>query len=114
MLLLSRRCLQLILRSQGFKDSTLYHEIQNAIDSRQVPTYISESLDAVRTIGNFGSHPLKNKQTGEIVDVEEGEADWNIEVLEALMDFYYTQPAKLKKRKSALNEKLKSLGKNSI
>ena len=111
---LSRRCLQSILRNEGFSDKSLFKEIQNAIDSNKLPSHISDSLDAVRNIGNFAAHPLKDTSTGEILPVEAGEAEWNLETLEALFDFFYVQPAKTQRRKDALNEKLKSVGKPGI
>ena len=60
------------------------------------------------------AHPIKSQSTGEIVDVEPGEADWNLEALEALFDFYYVQPAKTAARKAALNKKLADAGKPQI
>jgi hypothetical protein len=73
-------------------------EIQTIIDSGKVPSYISEGLHAVRVIGNFAAHSIKSTSTGEIVDVEEGEAEWNFDVLESLFDFYFVQPAITAKR----------------
>ena len=109
---LSRRCLQnILLQKAGVKKGDLSKQIQEVLDARSVPSYISESLDAVRNIGNFAAHPIKSKSTGEIVDVEPGEAEWNLEVIESLFDFYYVQPDKVTKRKAALNEKLKDAGK---
>lgn len=108
---LSRRCLQAILREQGFHDKSLYKEIQNAIDNGKLPSHIVDSLDAVRSIGNLAAHPTKDTNTGEILPVEPGEAEWNIETLEFLFDFIYVQPARTRKRKEALNEKLKAAGK---
>ncbi len=63
------------------------------------------------TIGAFAAHPIKSKASGEIIDVEPGEAEWNLDVLESLFDFYFTQPALLKKKREALNTKLKEAGK---
>jgi len=108
---LSRRCLQSILREQGFSDKSLYKEIQLAIDSGKLPSHISESLDAIRNIGNFAAHPMKDTNSGEVLPVEPGEAEWNLEILEFLFDFFYVQPARTRKRKEALNEKLKNAGK---
>ncbi|MBR2648047.1 MAG: DUF4145 domain-containing protein [Sediminibacterium sp.] len=108
---LSRRCLQSILREQGFEDKSLNKEIQKAIDSGKLPSHIADSLDAVRSIGNLAAHPTKDTSTGEILPVEPGEAEWNIEILEFLFDFFYIQPAKTRKRKEALIEKLKAAGK---
>jgi hypothetical protein len=112
---LSRRNLQAIIRDKaGVKEKDLNFEIQAVIDSGKVPTHISEGLHAVRQIGNFAAHPIKSTSTGEIVDVEEGEAEWNLDVLESLFDFYFVQPAIAAKRKADLNKKLKDAGKPPI
>lgn len=49
--------------------------------------------------------------SGEIINVEPGEAQWNLGVLNSLFDFYFTQPAVLKKKRDALNAKLREAGK---
>ena len=109
---LSRRCLQHILREEaGVKKQDLFREIQEVLDSGKLPSHIADGLDAVRNIGNFAAHPVKSQSTGEIVDVEPGEAEWNLDVLESLFDFYFVSPAKSAARKAALNKKLTDAGK---
>ncbi len=109
---LSRRCLQNILREKSsIKKGDLANEIQQVIDSGSLPAHLSESIDAIRNIGNFAAHPLKSSSTGEIVEVEVGEAEWLLDVLEALFDFYFVQPAVLKAKREALNKKLSDIGK---
>ena len=109
---LSRRCLQHILRDKaGVKPGNLADEIQQVMDSGKVPSHISESLDAIRNIGNFAAHPFKSKASGEIIDVEPGEAEWNLDVLETLFDFYFVQPELVKKKRAALDAKLSQAGK---
>ncbi len=109
---LSRRILQNIIREEfGIKHRSLAQEIDDFIKLPNVPSYLSSAVDAIRNIGNFAAHPLKDSRTGEIVDVEPGEAEWLIEVLDSLCDFAFVQPEKLKKRKEALNNKLQSMGK---
>jgi hypothetical protein len=49
--------------------------------------------------------------TGEIIDVEPGEAEWLLNVLEGLFDHYFVQPAILAAKKDALNKKLADAGK---
>jgi len=83
--------------------------IQKAIP--RLPQHLAVILDAVRNIGNFATHPLKNTNSGEIIDVEPEEAEWNLEVLESLFDFFYVQPAISEARKTKLNEKLATAGK---
>lgn len=108
---LSRRCLQHILREKaGVKPSSLADEIQEALDRNLFPSYIAEIVDAVRNVGNFAAHPTKSKQTGEIIDVEPGEAELNLDVIEALFDFYFVNPALIAKKKAAIDQKLQDAG----
>ena len=109
---LSRRVLQNVLREQ-FKIShrSLAQEIDDFIKLPGIPTYLKEAIDAIRNVGNLAAHPLKDTHTGEIVDVEPGEADWLLEVLETLFDFAFVQPKRLQERQRKLNAKLAKLGK---
>lgn len=109
---LSRRCLQNVLRTAaGVEPGDLAAEIQQVLDAGSVPSHLTESLDAVRNIGNFAAHPLKSTSTGAIVDVETGEAEWTLDVLESLFDFFWVQPAILRRKREALNAKLSDHGK---
>jgi len=67
---------------------------------------LADAIDAIRNIGNFAAHPIKSKQTGQIIPVEPGEAEWNLDVLESLFDFYFVAPEKLKEKRDELNKKL--------
>ena len=112
---LSRRNLQAILRDQaGATKKDLFDQIEEVISSGKAPSRISDELHAVRNIGNFAAHEIKSKATGQIVEVETGEAEWNLDVLESLFDFYFVEPAKSAKRKADLNVKLKAAGKPEI
>ena len=109
---LGRRCLQHLLREQvKVKHQDLAKEIQEVLDNGRLPSHLSEGLDAIRNIGNFATHPIKTKTTGEIVPVEPGEAEWTLDVIESLFDFYFVQPDIIKRKKEALNKKLEGAGK---
>jgi Domain of unknown function (DUF4145) len=109
---LSRRCLQYLLREKAAtKRRGLAEQIQEVLDSGRLPSHLADNLDAIRNVGNYAAHPSKSTNTGEIVDVEPHEAEWLIEVLEGLFDFYFVQPAKSKARRDALDAKLSSIGK---
>jgi len=109
---LGRRCLQYLLRQEArVKPGNLSNEIQEVIDSKTLPSDLSESIDAIRNIGNFAAHPFKSERSGEIVEVEPGEAEWSLDVLESLFDFYFVRPLKLKEKRAALDKKLKDSGK---
>jgi hypothetical protein len=109
---LSRRCLQHLLREQAkVKRADLSKEIDQVLESKQLPTHLANAIDAVRQIGNFGTHPIKSTNSGEIVEVEPGEAEWLLDTLEELFDFYFVQPADLRRKRDALNAKLADAGK---
>lgn len=112
---LSRRCLQSILRDKaGTKNRDLYDQIEEVIAAGHLPSHIAEGLHAVRNIGNFAVHPMKSTSSGTILDVEPGEAEWNLDVIESLFDLYFVQPALAAKRKDELNKKLRDAGKPEI
>ncbi len=104
---LGRRCLQIILREHAkVKPQDLSKEIDEVLDSKQLPTYIANDIDAIRHIGNFAAHPIKSTNSGEIVNVEDGEAEWTLDTLVQLFDHYFVGPAEAKKKRDALNAKL--------
>lgn len=109
---LSRRCLQNIIREiAGIKKVNLSDEIDELLKLKSLPGYLAQSVDAIRNIGNFATHPIKSTNSGEIVDVEPGEADWGLDVLEGIFDFYFVQPAELQRKRDELNKKLGDAGK---
>lgn len=109
---LSRRLLQTVLREEhNISRRSLAQEIDDFIALPNIPSHLKEAVDAIRNVGNFAAHPLKDTNTGEIVAVEPGEADWLLEVLEALFDFTFVQPKRLEARRQGLNDKLSNMGK---
>ena len=111
---LSRRCLQHVLTDrQVSRSDNLSAAIDDALKSG-LPSHLAENLDAIRNIGNFAAHPQKSQHSGEILPVQPQEAEWNLEVLELLFDFYYIQPALAAARRASLNSKLAEAGKNPM
>ncbi|MGA2147976.1 MAG: DUF4145 domain-containing protein [Bryobacteraceae bacterium] len=111
---LSRSSQTLLREKAKTKARDLADQIQEVLDSNTLPSHLSKSIDAVRHIGNFAAHPLKSKDTGVIVDVEPGEAEWQLDTLEGLFDFYIIQPQIVEEKRAALDKKLKALGKPAL
>jgi len=85
----------------------LWKEIEQT--AKTLPPYINRAmLDAVRHFGNFGAHPEKEAATGEVIDVEPGEAEWCLDILETLFEFYFVQPHDLEQKLARLEEKRQS------
>ena len=104
---LSRRCLQNIIHNH-FKISkkNLFEEIEELVTSGKLRSDIEDLLHQIREIGNLAAHPMSNVVTGQVVPVEPWEAEWLLEILEALFDFCFVQPAKNKKRMAKVQKKM--------
>lgn len=112
---LSRRLLQKILVEElGVKSKNLSQQIDEAIKSGKLSWAVQNDLHAVREVGNLAAHPTKDIQTGEIIDVEPGEAEWLLDVLESLFVDLFVSPAESKKRREAINEKLRAAGRREL
>ena len=108
---LSRRCLQNLIREkEDIVEKTLFAEVGKLLKTNKLPKTLADDLDAIRVVGNFAAHPIKDANTGEIVQVEPGEAEWTLNVLEDLLLFYFVQEAKSAARRDTLNKKLKDSG----
>ena len=108
---LSRRLLQHLLREQaGASQRNLFGAIQYVIDEGNIPSHIAESLHTLRELGNFAAHPNKSTNTAEVIEVEHGEAEWCLDVIDALYDHYFVGPAKTQQAKNVVNEKRKEAG----
>jgi hypothetical protein len=109
---LNRRCLQNIIQNKlVVKGQNLFEEIKTVIETKHLPTEITETLEPIRHTGNFAAHPKKNINTGEIINVEPQEAEWNLEVIEMLFDHLFVQPERRKKRMEALGLKISDASK---
>lgn len=83
---LSRRCLQGMIRDfWKVKPGRLYDEI-NAIQSKVSPAQW-KAIDSLRSLGNIGAH--MEKDVNEIVEIDNGEAEKLIKLIELLMEKWY-------------------------
>lgn len=112
---LSRRCLQNMLHSHGYKAKDLAKEIDllmNEPDPKKaLPHRLRETVDGIRNFGNFSAHPIDDRTTLQIIDVEPHEAEWCLQILEDMFEHFYVGPAAAKARKVALDAKLAAAGK---
>ncbi|WP_334388135.1 DUF4145 domain-containing protein [Bradyrhizobium sp. AZCC 2262] len=112
---LSRRCLQNMLHAANYRDRDLAREIDlllNEPDPRKaLPHQLRETVDAIRNFGNFSAHPIDDKTTLQVIDVEPHEAEWCLEVIEDLFEHFYVGPAMAAAKKAALDAKLAAGGK---
>jgi Domain of unknown function (DUF4145) len=112
---LSRRCLQNMLHDAGYRDRDLAREIDQLLDEpdprKALPHRLRETVDAIRNFGNFSAHPIDDKTTLQVIEVEPHEAEWCLEVIEELFEHFYVGPAMAAAKKAALDAKLAAGGK---
>ena len=89
----------------GIDKGNLNKEIDAVGDNQMMPGEVVEALHLVRQYGNFGAHSIAG-DSGVIVDVQDGEADFMIELLDMLIDHAFVKPAKLEAIKASLEAKL--------
>lgn len=101
---LSRRCLQRTLETKGgaTEGDSLYKQIGEVAGA--FPSDVEELMQTVRKLGNIAAHP--KEAAGAILDVEDHEAEFMLEVIESLFDHYYVRPLRNRERLDAINEKL--------
>lgn len=112
---LSRRCLQNMLHAGGYRAKDLSKEIDLLLNEpdpkKALPHKLRETVDAIRNFGNFSAHPIDDKTTLQVIDVEPHEAEWCLETIEELFEHFYVGPATASAKKAALNAKLAAGGK---
>ncbi|MBN8964176.1 MAG: DUF4145 domain-containing protein [Rhizobiales bacterium] len=112
---LSRRCLQNILHTHEYKGNNLAKEVDLLLNEQDPKKALSQKLrdtvDGIRNFGNFSAHPIDDKTSLQVIDVEPHEAEWCLEIIEDLFEHFYVGPAQAKARRAALDAKLKASGK---
>ena len=112
---LSRRVLQALLGDQGYTSRDLSGQIEAVLfesdPEKVLPSQVRAVVDAIRNFGNFSAHPISDVTTLQVIEVEPNEAEWCIQILEALFDHYFVRPAEDAARLAVLNSKLEQSGK---
>ena len=82
---LSRRILQTVLKEQGYSSDNLATQIENVLKEQNsrnaLPSALHTTVDAIRNFGNFSAHPLTDKTSLQIIDVEPEEAEWCLNII---------------------------------
>ena len=104
-----------MLQAHGYKDKDLAKEVQQILDEKDpakiLPRPIHQTIDAIRNFGNFSAHPINDITSLQVIAVEPQEAEWCLEIVEALFEHFYVGPKRADAKKKALDAKLKAAGK---
>lgn len=105
---LIRRCLQGMIREfTGISEKTLFKEIDSlriAVENGSAPRGVTEetidAIDHVRKIGNIGAH--MESDINHIIEVDKGEAEALISLVEMLFDEWYVARNRRQERLSKI------------
>jgi hypothetical protein len=104
---LSRRILAELLKDfGGYNQHRLSSRIEAFTKDTSNPKGIRDNLDYLREIGDFGAHTQKDDVTGSIIEVELEEAEWCLEIIDSLFEYYIVGPKRDAERRSSFDEKL--------
>ena len=94
---LARRCLQNMLRAHDYRARDLATEVDLLLNEtdpmKALPRRLRDPVDAIRNFGNFSAHPIDDRTTLQVIDVDSEEAEWCLGVIEELFEHFYVGPA---------------------
>jgi Domain of unknown function (DUF4145) len=112
---LSRRCLQQLLNFKGYTAENLYGQVRALLDetdlNKRLPEAVRAVVDAIRQFGNFGAHPIHDTETLKMIDVEPYEAEFCLELLNALFEYYFVTPDRQEQERQRIESKVRQGGK---
>ncbi len=104
---ISRRLLHRVLASQadvGY--GGLADQVRRALASPAMPPYLKEALGTLVRIAGLEPDSVKSYRPDALIPIADGEAEWLLDVVQHLVDFYYVQPARLRRKRYAIEERL--------
>lgn len=111
---MSRRILaDLLLDFAKLSKFNLSDRIDDFKNDTSRPYELRQNLHYLRELGDFVAHTQKDDQA-RIVNVDAVEAEWTLDVIERLFDYFIVTPTRDKEMRSSIDEKLKETGRKAI
>jgi len=111
---LSRKLVfDLLERYAGIAEYTLKGGLDKFIEDTAHPIRVRENLQHLREIGDFGAHTKKDG-VGQIIDVSREDAEWTLDLLDRLFDYFVIEPERDKKLRAAWDKNLQEAGRKPI
>ena len=112
---LSRRVLADLLHDYGkYTQHGLSVRVNAFIADKKNPRHLRENLHHFREMANFSVHTQKDETAGTIIKVDHEEAEWMLDVLDRLFEFYIVEKAHSARMRAAFDEKIKKAGRDPI
>jgi hypothetical protein len=79
--------------------------IDDFLGQKGHPSHVTDNLHYLREIADFAAHTQKDT-LGNIVDINPGEAEWTLETVDSLLDYFIVGPEKDKQRRATFDMKI--------
>ncbi|NLV72815.1 MAG: DUF4145 domain-containing protein [Actinobacteria bacterium] len=104
---ISRRLLQRFLaKHMEAGGGGLAEQIRRAAASEQTPSYLGEALLTLGRVARLETEGHKSLHPEALIEVEPGEPEWLLDVLQSLFEFHFVQPAHTRRKLEALRERI--------
>lgn len=111
---LSRRILADVLEKfADQKQFSLAARIDKFVADTNHPRQLRENLHHFREIADFGAHTQRDDQA-EVLDVGSAEAEWTLDLLDRLFDYFIVTPDRDQKMRDVMDERIKAAGRRPI
>jgi len=97
----------ILKKKHGIKKPDLKQEIQELKKSSKYPLDLIELFDNIRHYGKFAAHATTDQISGEIIEIDPGEADSLLDILEEMFNYDYERKRRITERNKKLQDKLK-------
>jgi hypothetical protein len=116
---LARRIMGDLLKRYAGKDQKrLTAQIDAFTEEPGHPSSLTGNLHHFREVGDFGAHTQEDQETeaGEpvVIDVDREEAEWTLDLVDRLFDYFIVQPAKDERIRRQVDEKGKRAGRKPL
>jgi uncharacterized protein DUF4145 len=112
---LSRRIVGDLL--EKYADRTEYNlakRIDKFIEDKSYPSHVRDNLHHLREIADFGAHTQTDQADGTIIDVDRDEAEWTLDIVDSLFDYFIVGPETDRLRREAFDKKMEAAGRKPI
>lgn len=116
---LSRRIMGDLLKAYAGKDHfSLTARIDSFTSESGRPSTLTDNLHHFREIADFGAHTQEDQEAaGEvsaIIDVDREEAEWTLDLVDRLFDYFIVTPAKDEAVRRKMDEKIEKAGRKPL
>lgn len=104
---ISRRLLHRFLADYaGAGGGGLADQVRRAAAADDMPAYLREALQTLSRVADLASDGQKSLHPEALVTPQPGEPEWLLDVLQSLFELYFVQPARMRRKLDALEERI--------